>query len=170
MAKDGSWIEPQPKVSAGPRPPDTAGQVRLLLGKDHLGPDVIRTLAALGDEVVPALGAIATGTRPAPAYERENAIYVLGMIGRDGAVDYLTQVLWTPDLNLQVLAARALGRIGSPPALAELRRLYNGAVPRPLPPALAMELREVLGHLAPPGDGSLGLQDSETIYPLESLD
>ncbi len=57
------------------------------------------------------LGAIATGERPASAYERENAVYVLGMLGQDSAVDPLARVLWDSNLNTQVLAARALGRI-----------------------------------------------------------
>jgi len=112
----------------------------LLLGKDHLGPDVVHTIERMGDGVIPMLGTIATGEQPADEYERENAIYVLGMIGQDQAVDYLSRVLWSPDLNLQVLAARALGRIGSPEALAELQRLYKGyrlPAPIPAPPTAA---------------------------------
>jgi|SRR5579859_2132475 len=173
-----------PAIWAG----DPAGRVLKLLGKDHLGPDVIQGLASMGGEIIPLLGSVATGERPADPYQQENALYVLGMLGQDSAVPALARVLWGSDPNLQLLAARALGRIGSPAALAELRRLYNGyqapaadgldagpdadpgatlpapdqpaavrralagwgqpAAPRPMPPALALELRDILGYSA----------------------
>ncbi len=168
---------PRPQVQA---PVDTTGRVIKLLGKDHIGTDVIRTIAGMGADIIPTLGAIATGERPAGTYERENAIYVLGMLGQDSAIDDLAQVLWDSNLNLQVLAARALGRVGNRgngAAIDLLRRVYNGywgpsadepeaarpaadspggarlnlrswsgqATPTPLPSALAMEIRDILG-------------------------
>lgn len=173
----------QPRYTTRPQMPapvDITGRVIKLLGKDHIGPDVIRTIAGMGEDVIAVLGAVATGERPASAYERENAVYVLGMLGQDSAVDPLARVLWDPNLNTQVLAARALGRIGhrgNQEALDLLRRVYNGywgpsadepeaarpaadspggarvnlrswagqTTPTPLPPALAMEIRDILG-------------------------
>jgi hypothetical protein len=117
-----------------------------LLQKDHVGPDVIHAIEHMDADVVDLLGGIATATRPANSYQRENAVYVLGMLGRHDAIVYLERLLGSPDLNLRVLAARALGRIGTPAALAPLRRLYNGTAGcGTLPPALALELRDILG-------------------------
>ncbi len=128
---------PAPGLAPAPLHAGT-GRVLQLLGKDHLGPEVIHSLAAL-DGVVPLLGRIATGAQAANCYERENAIYALGMIGAEAAVPDLAHVLWQGEPNSQLLAARALGRIGNPAALAELRRLYHGTAaadltpPAPLP-------------------------------------
>lgn len=153
-----------------------------LLGKDHLGPEVIQSLAAL-DGVVPLLGRVATGDHPAGCYERENAIYALGMLGADAAVPDLARVLWSSDASSQLLAARALGRIGSPAALAELRRLYHGTAaadltpPTPLPHegrgepasvALRIAERGGAGQTSPTGsgDGYAGLP--RPAHPLPS--
>ena len=115
-----------PAPGPAPAPPnEETCRVLQLLGKDHLGPEVIDRLAAL-DGVGPLLGRIVTGSQPAGDYERENAIYALGMIGADAAVPDLAHVLWQGEPDSQLLAARALGRIGNPAALAELRRLYHG--------------------------------------------
>jgi hypothetical protein len=75
-------------------------------------------------------------------------------------------LLGSADMDMQILAVRALGRIGGDQALEPVRRLYNaphsaekkplapaaranaapGAEPQPclVPPALAVEMREVL--------------------------
>ncbi len=128
--------------------PDVPARVLHLLGKDHLGPEVIHSLAAL-DGVGPLLGQVATGVQPASCYERENAIYALGMLGADTAVPDLARVLWSSDPNSQLLAARALGRIGSPAALAELRRLYHGTAAADLTPPAPLPY-EGRGGQAPP--------------------
>src|SRR5689334_15033218 len=87
---------PRPQVQA---PVDTTGRVIKLLGRDHIGTDVIRTSAGMGAELVPTLAAIAPGERPTGAEKRENAIYVLRMLGQHSAIDYLARVLWDSNLH-----------------------------------------------------------------------
>ncbi len=129
-------ITPVPAAGGAAPPADIPARVLQLLAKDHLGPAVIRSLAAL-DGVVPLLAGLATGAQPSGCYERENAIYALGMLGADAAVPDLVHILWIADPNEQLLAARALGRIGNATALAELRRRYQGytALTPPVPPS-----------------------------------
>jgi HEAT repeat protein len=116
------------------------------------------------------LGKIALGEiEGVSCYERTNAIYVLGMMKDPAAVPWLTTLLCHSDLDLQILAVRALGRIGGDQALEPVRRMYNGprrgleqgtngetkhfaadslaeALTTPIPPALALEMRDVLGQ------------------------
>jgi hypothetical protein len=79
---------------------------------------------------------------------------------------------------MQILAVRALGRIGGEHALEPVRRLYNGprrcvdhapngeaksavadglaeTLSTPIPPALALEMRDVLRPSAPSPNGAL---------------
>lgn len=140
------------------------------LGKDHISVDTINYLIAAGGKrrVLPILGKIAQGeVEGTECYERSNAIYVLGMMKDPAAVPWLTPLLVNPDVNLQILAVRALGRIGGEQALEPVRRMYNGprrwvdqdrkdaakpgtadelteAISSPIPPALALEMRDVL--------------------------
>ncbi len=140
------------------------------LGKDHMSVDTIKYLVAAGGKsrVLPLLGQIALGELDGTTcYQRSNAIYVLGMVKDPAAVPYLTALLGHTDVDLQILAVRALGRIGGDQALEPVRRLYNGprrgaepgstgsakrvladslaeALSSPVPPALALEMRDVL--------------------------
>jgi hypothetical protein len=152
------------------------------LGKDHISVETINYLIAAGgkNRVLPILGKIAVGEiEGTSCYERSNAIYVLGMMKDAAAVPWLTALLGHADVDTQILAVRALGRIGGEQALEPVRRLYNGprrgldhvtdgeakhvaadslagAISTPIPPALALEMRDVLqaplpalnGHLA----------------------
>jgi hypothetical protein len=152
------------------------------LGKDHISVETINYLVAAGGKsrVLPILGKIAVGeVEGTSCYERSNAIYILGMMKDPAAVPWLTALLGHTDVDLQILAVRALGRIGGEQALEPVRRLYNGpcrgvdrgtngeakqrtadslaeALTTPIPPALALEMRDVLqapmpalnGHLA----------------------
>ena len=138
------------------------------LNKDHIETDTIqRIVRAAGGKksLVPLLGNIASGAAPGESwYEQSNAIYVLGMMKDPAAIPWLTRLLGTADIDLQILAVRALGRIGGDQALEPVRRLYNApqtvekkiqspaangaahptAVPCSVPPALALEMRQVL--------------------------
>lgn len=139
-------------------------QVLQQLGKDHINTDTIRHMVAAGgkQEVLPVLGELAQGAVPGEThYEQANAIYVLGMIKDPAAVHWLEPLLGRASEDLQILAVRALGRIGGDAALAPVRRLYNGREPNgaangaalelsadslgePVPPALALEMRDAL--------------------------
>jgi hypothetical protein len=143
-------------------------QLHRQLNKDHIERDTIRWMvqAAGGKKsLVPLLGSIASGAEPGESwYEQANAIYVLGMMKDPAAIPWLTRLLGTADIDLQILAVRALGRIGGDQALEPVRRLYNApqtvekkiqppaangaahpsALPCPVPPALALEMRQVL--------------------------
>jgi hypothetical protein len=156
-------------------------QLRQQLGKDHISVETIRYLSAAGgkNRVLPLLGRIAVGeVAGTTCYERSNAIYVLGMMKDPAAVPWLTTVLGEPDVDLQILAVRALGRIGGDQALEPVRRLYNGprrcvdgapggeakpavadglaeTLSTPIAPALALEMRDVLRPPASNGDGTL---------------
>jgi hypothetical protein len=147
---------------------DMERQLLQQLGKDHISVDTINYLVAAGGKrrVLPILGQIALGeVEGAGCYERSNAIYVLGMMKDPAAVPWLTTLLTHSDVDLQILAVRALGRIGGEQALEPVRRMYNGprrcvdgateakpgpvdtladAVSAPIPPALALEMRDVL--------------------------
>lgn len=143
------------------------------LNKDHIGTETIqRMVRAAGGKksLVPLLGSIAGGAAPGETwYEQANAVYVLGMIKDPAAIPWLTRLLGTADIDLQILAVRALGRIGGDQALEPVRRLYNApqtvekkiappaangtpapAVPCPVPPALALEMRQVLDQAEHP--------------------
>jgi hypothetical protein len=144
------------------------------LNKDHIGAETIqRMVRAAGGKksLVPLLGHIASGEEPGESwYEQANAIYVLGMMKDPAAIPWLTHLLGTADIDLQILAVRALGRIGGDQALEPVRRLYNApqtvekkieppaangaghtpAVPCPVPPALALEMRQVLDQAGQP--------------------
>jgi hypothetical protein len=150
--------------------------------------DTINYLVAAGGKrrVLPILGQIALGeVEGAGCYERSNAIYVLGMMKDPAAVPWLTTLLTHSDVDLQILAVRALGRIGGEQALEPVRRMYNGprrcvdgateakpgpvdtladAVSAPIPPALALEMRDVLQPA--PANGTLARKPSPTPPPL----
>src|SRR5438034_4305142 len=120
----------------------TAGLTQQLLhqlGQDHINLDAIRQLATAAGKrrLLPLLGQIATGALPdETSYHQANAIYTLGMMRDPAAVPWLAPLLDVPDPDVQVLAVRALGRIGGEEALEPVRRRYNRpAEPSPTPEA-----------------------------------
>src|SRR5215212_2105003 len=141
-----------PRWSAG----ELQQQLLQQLNKDHINMETIQRLvkAAGGKKsILPLLGSIASGTMPDETwYEQANAIYVLGMIKDPAAIPWLTSLLGDDDADLQVLAVRALGRIGGDQALEPVRQLYNAPHPAPKPAGLSLGASN--GTAAGGGDGA----------------